>query len=76
MKVKTAPLAISAEKIIYDLVTSDEISNLRSDLKEMLHYYLLQEDDSHFRRKVYASYLTLDMMLQKTEQLTQERRVA
>jgi len=69
-------LAISAEKIIDDLVTSDEISNLRADLKEMLHYYLLQEDDSHSRRKVHASYLTLDMMLHKTEQLTQERRVA
>ena len=69
------PLAISAEKIIDDLVTSDEISNLRTDLKEMLHYYLLQEDDSYFRRKVHASYLTLDMMLHKIEKLTQERRV-
>lgn len=64
---KTAPLAISAEKIIHDLVTSDTISNLRSDLKEMLHSYLLQEDDSYSRRKVHASYLTLDMMLQKLE---------
>lgn len=28
------------------------------------------------KNKVHASYLTLDMMLHKTEQLTQERRVA
>jgi len=73
------PLAISAEKIIDDLVTSDEISNLRADLREMLHYYLLQEDDSYFRRKVHASYLTLDMMLQKVEtneKLNLGRRVA
>ncbi len=76
---KTAPLAISAEKIIKDLVTSDTISNLRSDLKEMLHSYLLQEDDSYSRRKVHASYLTLDLMLNTieiNENPNQERRVA
>ena len=72
---KTAPTAISAEAIIKDLVTSNEISNLRSDLREMLHCYLLQEDDSHSRRRVYSSYLTLDMMLHNVE-TNQERRIA
>ena len=72
---KPAPMAISAEAIIKDLVTSNEVSSLRSDLREMLHCYLLQEDDSHSRRRVHSSYLTLDMMLHNVE-TNQERRVA
>lgn len=58
--------AISAEAIIYDLVSTDEIPRMRQHLRDMLDSYLLSEDEASFRRGIYGTYLALDNLLVKS----------
>lgn len=62
------PLAISAEKIIKDLVSTDETSRMRQHLRDMLDSYLLSEDEASFRKEIYGTYLALDSLLVKSEE--------
>jgi len=71
---ETIPIkAISAEQIIYDLVTTDEASRMRQHLRDMLDAFLLPEDESRERKEVYGTYLALDRLIQRSA-LIQERR--
>lgn len=73
---KCTPLAISAETILNDLLTTDEIARMRQHLRIMLDSYLLGEDDRRSREQVYGTYLAFDFMLCKSEYLVNERRTA
>ena len=73
---KCASLAIAAETILNDLVTTDEISRMRQHLRDMLDAYLLSEDDQDSRREVYGSFLAFDYLLRNSEHISKERRVA
>ena len=67
---KCASLAITAETILNDLVTTDEISRMRQHLRDMLDAYLLDEDDSKYRHDIYSTYMALDILLTRIENLT------
>jgi len=72
---KTASLVISAEEILHDLLTTDEVSRMRQHLRDMLDAFLLSEDDQISRKEIYGTFQALDFMLRKFE-LMEERRVA
>lgn len=72
---KSTPLAISAERILNDLLETDEIARMRQHLRDILDSYLLGEDDRNSREQVYGTYLAIDFMLRKSESLMKERRV-
>ena len=62
---------LTPEQIISDLLLSDDMQNLRKDLRLMVDCYLLHEDERHYRKSVHASFLILDMMLAQVENIQQ-----
>lgn len=73
---RTAQMAISAERIINDLVSTNEVSRMREHLRELIDSYLLNEDDKKSRQEIYGTFLALDYTLRKSESISKERRVA
>lgn len=67
---------ISPDEILNDLISQDSISSIRKDLREMVDVYLLSEDSKSCRERIYCSYLAIESMLSKTEnlELTNNRR--
>ena len=62
---------LTPEQIISDLLLSDDMQNLRKDLRLMVDCYLLHEDERHYRKSVHASFLILDMILAQVENIQQ-----
>lgn len=62
-------LAISAESIIQDLILTDDLKKMRCHLRDLADSYLLSEDDPAYRRSVYSTYMALDTLLLKIEQI-------
>lgn len=66
-----APL--NAEQIIEDLLLQDDPQRMRMLLRGMADNYLLEENESSFRRAAWDCYAALDLLLQRVEQLRNER---
>jgi len=58
-----------SQKIINELLVSDDTDHLRDHLRTMLDTFLLEEHDMALRRKVFASFKTIDRMLFEVEQI-------
>ena len=69
--------AISANEVIERLIMSDDLTNMRQNLRAMADAYLLSEDDTRFRQEVYSTYQDLDRILILAFQaiVRKERRV-
>jgi hypothetical protein len=63
----------TSEQIVEGLLRADELPTMRQHLRVMADTYLLQEDESHYRRQVFESYMALDIMLKKVEMLSPKR---
>ena len=55
--------AISAEEIIKKLFDSDFTDDLRADLREIIDFYLLSEDEAEYRDQRYSSFMWIDSLL-------------
>jgi len=64
------PIGINpSQKIINELLVSDDMDHLRDHLRTMLDTFLLEEHDMTLRRKVFASFKTIDRVLFEVEQI-------
>jgi hypothetical protein len=66
---------VTPEQLISDIILSDEISTMRQHIRAMADSYLLSEDETDYRQKVFSTYMVLDTFLAKTEKITLTRRV-
>jgi hypothetical protein len=73
---KSAIGLLSPNKIIDDLILSDDLPKMRCHLREMADAYILSEDDPNYRRSVYATYQVLDILLSRVEKITNKDRRA
>lgn len=71
--------ALTAEQILRDAVETDDLCILRNHLREINDHYLLYTEDSpEDRQEIYASFLFLDIHLQRLQDykfnlITEER---
>jgi hypothetical protein len=74
----TSNAPLSAEQIIEDLLLQDDPQRMRMLLRGMADNYLLEENESSFRRASWDCYMALDLLLQRVELLRteKERRAA
>ena len=59
---------ITADKLVKDIIMSDELPTMRQHLREMADAFLLTDEDAETRRRVYDTYANLDHFLVKAEQ--------
>ena len=65
--------SMDADQIIEDLILTDEMPRMRMHLRSMADSYLLAEDEASYRHGVWGSYMALDILLARIENLKREK---
>lgn len=63
---KTNIPAEKAKEFVNEIIT-DDIHYMRKNLRQMIDSYLIAEDESDYRRRVYETFSVLDTFLNKIE---------
>jgi len=63
---KTNIPAEKAKEFVNEIIT-DDIPYMRKNLRQMIDSYLIAEDESDYRRRVYETFSVLDTFLNKIE---------